>query len=106
MSTSWPRVHGDGAWVSGYVGAGDGVTVRTHLVPEDAHWLDTLRALSPVDDATFVWAAGEASALVPLRRHLRRELNLPAEQVSVSGYWRAGVVAFDHHAPIDPTDPD
>ena len=53
-----------------------------------------------------MFAAGEASALTPLRRYLRRELGLSAEQVVMSGYWRAGVVAWDHHAPIDPYDPD
>ncbi len=35
-----------------------------------------------------------------------RALGLPAAQAQVSGYWRRGVEAFDHHAPIDPFDPD
>ncbi|UUT34408.1 siderophore-interacting protein [Microbacterium elymi] len=59
-----------------------------------------------VDASTYVFAAGEASALVPVRRHLRHTLHLPREQYSVSGYWRVGVQAWDHHAPIDPVDPD
>jgi NADPH-dependent ferric siderophore reductase len=59
-----------------------------------------------IGPATFVFAAGEAEALVPIRRYLRRELGLPPEQVAVSGYWRAGVVGFDHHEAIDPSDPD
>jgi len=59
-----------------------------------------------VDGGTYVFAAGEASALVPLRRHLRHTLQLPREQFSVTGYWRVGVEAWDHHAPIDPVDPD
>lgn len=59
-----------------------------------------------VDADTYVFAAGEASALVALRRCLRHELSLPREQFTVSGYWRHGVVAWDHHAPIDPVDPD
>jgi NADPH-dependent ferric siderophore reductase len=71
--------------------AGDLVTEARDLVP---------------DAGTFVFAAGEASALTPLRRYLRRELGLSAEQVVMSGYWRRGVVAWDHHAPIDPYDPD
>ena len=41
-----------------------------------------------------------------LRRYLRRELALPAAQVALSGYWKRGTVAFDHHAPIDPEDPE
>ncbi|GAA3918518.1 siderophore-interacting protein [Microbacterium invictum] len=98
-------VPGDASWVAGYIGAGAGVTVRVHLVPEAAKWLDAVRGLA-IGAGTFVWAAGEASALVPLRRYLRRELGLPAAQAVVSGYWRSGVVAFDHHAPVDPADPD
>ncbi|WP_084516310.1 siderophore-interacting protein [Microbacterium luticocti] len=70
--------------------------------------VDLVAALETVgvDAATYVFAAGEASALVPLRRHLRHTLRLPREQYAVSGYWRIGVEAWDHHAPIDPIDPD
>lgn len=67
---------------------------------------DGLRSLEPFDGTTFFFLAGEASALVPLRRYLRRELELPAEQVQVSGYWKRGVAGLDHHAPVDPSDPD
>jgi NADPH-dependent ferric siderophore reductase len=82
----------------------------------DAEWLfredgpgqleEALRSLGPIDEDTFVFTAGEATTLVPLRRYLRRELGLPAEQVSASGYWKRGIVNLDHHAPLDPTDPD
>lgn len=102
-------VHGDGNWVAGYLGEVPGVQIRVHLVLPDssgATFLDALEQLPPIGDGVFVWAAGEASALVPVRRHLRRTLGLPAEQTQLSGYWRRGVVALDHHAPIDPTDPD
>ncbi|WP_448006456.1 siderophore-interacting protein [Agromyces bauzanensis] len=59
-----------------------------------------------IDDETFVFAAGEASHLVPVRRYLRHDLALPRAQFALSGYWRRGTVAFDHHAPIDPEDPE
>jgi len=82
----------------------------------DAEWIthadgrlqleESLRSLGRIDDTTFVFLAGEADILVPLRRYLRHELGLPAEQVSASGYWRRGVVNLDHHAPLDPSDPD
>jgi NADPH-dependent ferric siderophore reductase len=82
----------------------------------DAEWLfredgpgqldEALRSLGPIDDETFVFLAGEATTLTPLRRYLRHELWLPAEQVAASGYWRRGVVNLDHHAPLDPSDPD
>ena len=77
-----------------------------HRTGEPGLLESTLRELGPIDDETFVFLAGEASALVPLRRYLRRELGLPAEQVSASGYWKRGVTNLDHHAPLDETDPD
>lgn len=82
----------------------------------DAEWIthadgrsqleESLRSLGRVSPGTFVFLAGEADLLVPLRRYLRRELQLPAEHVSASGYWRRGIVNLDHHAPLDPSDPD
>jgi NADPH-dependent ferric siderophore reductase len=82
----------------------------------DAEWIthadghsqleESLRSLGRIDPGTFVFMAGEADILVPLRRYLRHELLLPAEQVSASGYWRRGIVNLDHHAPLDPSDPD
>lgn len=54
----------------------------------------------------FVWAAGEAGSLIPVRRYLRRDLALPADQVKVEGYWRSGVADADHHAPLDPAEPE
>ena len=84
--------------------------------PADAEWLlrdegagqleGALRSLGTLDDDTFVFLAGEATTLTPLRRYLRHELGLPPEQVSASGYWKHGIVNLDHHAPLDPSDPD
>lgn len=54
----------------------------------------------------FVWAAGEAQSLVPVRRYLRRELGFDRSRVLVDGYWCRGTSNLDHHAPLDPTDPD
>lgn len=102
-------VPGSGEWVSGYLGEVTGVEIRIHVVTPDAGGqsiLDAVERLSPIGDGVFVWAAGEASALVAVRRHLRRTLGLTAAQAQLSGYWRRGTVAFDHHAPIDPFDPD
>ena len=59
-----------------------------------------------LDDDTYIWAAGEATALIPVRRHLRRELGLDATQVKVDGYWKLGTAELDHHAPLDPDDLD
>jgi NADPH-dependent ferric siderophore reductase len=98
----------DGAWVADYVAATSGrsdVTVH-HLgsAGDPDAIVATLDAVG-VGAATFVFAAGEASALIPVRRHLRRTLALPAEQVALSGYWKRGTAGFDHHTPVDPSDP-
>ncbi|SEB54217.1 NADPH-dependent ferric siderophore reductase, contains FAD-binding and SIP domains [Paramicrobacterium humi] len=68
--------------------------------------LEAVRSLGPLDADTYVWAAGEASELVPVRRYLRRDLGLGKEQAEVEGYWKRGIVNLDHHAPLDPSDPD
>ena len=98
-----------GDWVSDYIAETSGrADVRVHLLPTGSGD-DTLIALFDrvgTDASTFVFAAGEASALVGLRRHLRRTLGLAAEQVALSGYWKRGTAGFDHHAPVDPADPD
>ncbi|MCC2033221.1 siderophore-interacting protein [Microbacterium allomyrinae] len=99
----------DGSWVPEYIASASGRSdVRVHHLDVDAG-ADALVALVDrigPDASTFLFAAGEASALVPLRRHLRRTLALSAEQVALSGYWKRGQAAFDHHSPVDPSDPD
>lgn len=65
-----------------------------------------VRDLDLTDGTGFIWAAGEATSLIGVRRYLRRELGLPKEQVDVDGYWRRGIADADHHAPIDPDDPE
>jgi NADPH-dependent ferric siderophore reductase len=67
--------------------------------------LDVVRSQDVTAD-TFVWAAGEATALVPVRRWLKAEAGLPKQNLSLHGYWKRGVAGLDHHAPLDPADPD
>lgn len=55
----------------------------------DGQLLAALRGLGPLDEHTFVFGAGEAAALVPLRQHLRKDLALPAPRVALNGYWKA-----------------
>lgn len=71
----------------------------------DARIHETLASLE-ISDGTLLFLAGEAGSLIPLRRYLRRELGLPKEQVDVHGYWKMGETNLDHHAPIDPSDPE
>ncbi len=49
-------------------------------------------------DRDFVWAAGEATWVRPLRRHLRQSSGLAREAWEVDGYWKVGVSDLDHHA--------
>ncbi|MFC5337012.1 siderophore-interacting protein [Leucobacter denitrificans] len=46
-----------------------------------------LRNLS-IDAETFVFAAGEKHLLAPLRRYLKKQLELPKQQLSMHGYWK------------------
>ncbi len=71
----------------------------------DARVAEALRGTA-IGEGTFLFLAGEATALVPMRRYLRRELGLPKGQLDVSGYWKRGTAGLDHHAPLDPDDED
>ncbi|MFI5910636.1 siderophore-interacting protein [Dactylosporangium sp. NPDC051541] len=44
----------------------------------------------------YVWIAGEASGLKPVRRYIRSQ-GQPREWTEVDGYWKRGVVNLDHH---------
>jgi NADPH-dependent ferric siderophore reductase len=97
----------------------DNPSDAAYLDPDHVHrarivWLDkaegalerAIRGLGPIGDETFVWVGGEATTLIPIRRYLRRELGLPTAQVKVDGYWKRGEAGRDHHAPLDPDDPE
>lgn len=115
----WLRALGDDIPVTALFAAADPDTARYFAdassatrqlrwftgVDRHAHLEDALRG-APIDEGTYLFLAGEATALIPLRRHLRRELGLPKSQVEVHGYWKQGIAALDHHAPLDPSDPD
>ncbi len=68
-------------------------TARTEAVAE-------LAAELSLSDDTFLWAAGEADSLVPLRRSLRQR-GVARTQYDIDGYWRTGVANLDHHAVPD-----
>jgi NADPH-dependent ferric siderophore reductase len=44
----------------------------------------------------YVWIAGEAGGLKPIRRHVRAQ-GQSREWTEIDGYWRRGVVNLDHH---------
>lgn len=90
-------------WVEEYLRLGTG---REVFVREPLGGLDQALLDSEIDESTFIFAAGDANRLIPLRRVIRGELSLPADQYAISGYWRRGEANFDHHQPIDPQDPE
>ena len=90
-------------WVRLYLAAQGGRDVPVHAAPGT---LAEAAVAIGVDADTYVFAGGEAGRLVPLRRYLRSELGFGKEQYSISGYWKRAESGFDHHAPIDPSDPE
>lgn len=51
------------------------------------------------EDSLYVWAAGEAGTLKPIRRWVRDELRLARHDYDITGYWKLGVADYDddHH---------
>ncbi len=91
---------------SDYLSQGPGRKLRWLSGPDrHAQAAEALRALE-FGERSFVFLAGEADAMVPLRRYLRHAVGLAREQVDAHGYWKRGVAGLDHHAPLDPSDPD
>jgi NADPH-dependent ferric siderophore reductase len=98
---AWPRGSAPETYFEGRVPAQASVSTFSADELEGA-----VRSLAPFDESVFFFLAGEATTLIPVRRYLRRELGLPSEQVQASGYWKRGTAGLDHHAPVDPSDPD
>lgn len=89
-----------------YLAPGPGREMHWFSGPSrDAQAEAALRGLA-LGERSFVFLAGEAGAMTPLRRYLRRELGLTKQQVDAHGYWKKGEANLDHHAPLDPSDPD
>ncbi|MGY3677929.1 siderophore-interacting protein [Streptomyces sp. TE33382] len=49
----------------------------------------------PEGERVYVWAAGEAGQIKPLRRWVRDELGLDKADSDITGYWKRGVADFD-----------
>ena len=98
-------VPGAGEWVAEYLGGARASRARRRArhLGRHAFWA-ALERLGPSARASSSGrrARRRARAGAPAPAPHPR---LPAAQAQVSGYWRRGVAAFDHHAPIDPFDP-
>ena len=97
---------GDAGLAAAYLDAAETLAATPQIVLPAAHDLLEVVASQDITSDTFVWAAGEAGALVPVRRHLKGGVGLPAENLSLHGYWKQGTQGLDHHAPLDADDPD
>lgn len=49
----------------------------------------------PEGERVYVWVAGEAGQIKPLRRWVRDELRLGKADHDITGYWKRGVADFD-----------
>lgn len=56
-----------------------------------------VRAFVPPAGEGFVWVAGEALSIKPLRRYLKNDWGLERDNHDVDGYWRRGQADHDHH---------
>lgn len=65
--------------------------------PEDA-LIDHVRKLTFPLGRVHAFVHGEAGAVKQLRRHLREERGVTADQLSISGYWRRGYDDEGHRA--------
>lgn len=63
--------------------------------------LEAFRALELPEGDGFVYAAGEAGALKPVRRLLKERGFVRNTTCEVDGYWRRGTANLDHHQAED-----
>jgi NADPH-dependent ferric siderophore reductase len=56
---------------------------------------DAVRALPWPGGTPYVWGGGESRAMTAVRRHVRREVGLAREAVTLVAYWRHAAHAAD-----------
>ncbi|MFE4214457.1 siderophore-interacting protein [Streptomyces sp. NPDC056844] len=77
--------------------------VEVHWLHRDSRAVDAddalVRAVTavavPEGERLYVWVAGEAGQIKPLRRWVRDELGLGKADHDITGYWKRGVADFD-----------
>ncbi|MGI5170381.1 siderophore-interacting protein [Spirillospora sp. CA-253888] len=97
-AAGWAFIEVAGADDQIELSAPEGVQVRwLHRPPgADDQMERAIRALpAPDGERWFVWLAGEAGALKPLRRWVRDDLRLDKGDYDITGYWKQGVVDYD-----------
>ncbi|MEM1334309.1 MAG: siderophore-interacting protein [Actinomycetota bacterium] len=53
--------------------------------------LDAVRDIDLDIDTTYAFGAAESRRITEVRKHLRHDAGMPAERVSMTGYWRRGL---------------
>jgi NADPH-dependent ferric siderophore reductase len=56
---------------------------------------DTVCGLDLPDGAPYIWGGGESRTMTQIRKHVRHQLGLPRERVSLTPYWRHTLHADD-----------
>lgn len=78
--------------------------VHAHGRASDAWGLAVMGTDVPLGADVYVWLAGEAGAIKPVRRWVRGELGVGKEHSSITGYWKRGLA--DTHEHLDEDDED
>ncbi|WP_129656870.1 siderophore-interacting protein [Rothia halotolerans] len=94
-------------WLEGTGADGEGILAGVRARLDE---LAGERGLDPLlGETPFLWAAGEAKSLLPLRRWGSRELGLPKSRTNITGYWhlpkdegRAGDAGAEPSLPASP----
>ena len=75
---------------------------RDSTDPDDSDLLvNAMRGLDFPHGSIFAWAAGEASSIRAVRRHLLHEREIPDSRMRMTGYWKRSIANYDHHQPLD-----
>jgi NADPH-dependent ferric siderophore reductase len=72
-------------WLEGRGADGEGILAGVRARLDELAAEEGLGAL--LGETPFLWAAGEAKSLLPLRRWGSRELGLPKSRTNITGYW-------------------
>jgi NADPH-dependent ferric siderophore reductase len=63
--------------------------------------VDAIRPLAFPEGNVFAWAAGEASSMKAIRRHLLQDRGIPINRIRLTGYWKRSISDWDHHTPVE-----
>ncbi len=86
--------------LTGYLPEGTDVTWQTPPGPGASALVAAVEALDWPEGRGYFWMAGESAQMRGIRKHLMREVKLPASDYDVMGYWRG--VAKRQPRAVDP----